>query len=237
MRRYVPDSISSRRPEAIVICRLHTLPDSLRRREGGLHAAESADTYDAAAHASAHVGHAAERWVLQAPILILHILHVEGLRQDLLLLLVSFEDFAQVFEALFAVFVQILNQLFLFDDLRHLLTEGQLGAGVFGQSVVAFDDVFEESGARLILNLRDHHVIEHRRYGIKPLGGLAQVIQSGVVEENLLNDECGDGLAELGTPFHDPKAQRYYLSLQQEADDFCVVYFHEGADNAQRCKT
>lgn len=76
------------------------------------------------------------------------------------MLLVCFQDFAEVFQALFAVFVQVLYKLLLLDNLWHVLTKCQLGACVLRQTVVALYDVLEQARAHLVvLDLRDHHVV------------------------------------------------------------------------------
>ena len=142
------------------------------------------------------------------------------------------QDFAQILEALLAVVVQVLDELLFLHDLGHVLAQGQLRSGVLCQAIVALDDVLEEASAWLVLNLGNHHVVENCAHGEESLSRLAEVVQSGVVKQYLLDYEGCNGLAQLSASLHDSKAQRYYLCLKKEADDLRVVNFHEGTDDS-----
>lgn len=123
--------------------------------------------------------------------------------------------------------------MFLLDDLGHVLTERQLGPRILSQSVVALDDVLEQPGARLVLDLSDHHVVEDGAHGEEALRRLAEVVQTRVIKENFLDDECRYGLTELRTSLHDPETQRYYLCLKEEADDRRVIHLDQGTDDSK----
>jgi hypothetical protein len=60
-----------------------------------------------------------------------------------------------------------------------------------------------EQADRLLLHQLGDHVAQNRAYGIEPLVGVADVGKTHVVEQDLLYDEDGDGLAELRAGLHD----------------------------------
>jgi hypothetical protein len=87
---------------------------------------------------------------------------------------------------------------------------------------------------RLLIHQLRNHITQDRPYGIKSLVRLADVLQSHVVEQDLLHDEDGDGLAEFRTGFHDAQAERDDFGGEEEIDYVCAVVFDEGADDAER---
>jgi hypothetical protein len=54
-----------------------------------------------------------------------------------------------------------------------------------------------EEASRLGLDKLSHHVAQDRSNGIEPLVSGANVVESIVVEEDLLNNENSNGLAKL----------------------------------------
>lgn len=62
--------------------------------------------------------------------------------------------------------------------------------------------MLKESDCLLIHKLGDH-VRQHRADRVEALVSLANVLQAHVVEEDLLNDEDGNSLAELRPGLHD----------------------------------
>lgn len=102
-----------------------------------------------------------------------------------------FQDFAEVLEALFAVFIKILNQTLFLYDFGHILTKGQLSTRVLSQSVIAFDDVFKKSGGWLFNDLCNHHVVQNGAHCQESLCGLTEVVETLIIEQDLLNDESG----------------------------------------------
>lgn len=79
-----------------------------------------------------------------------------------------------------------------------------------------------------------HHITQHAAHGVKPLVSLADIIQAHVVEQDLLHDEDGDRLAELGAGLHDAEAERDDLGGKEEVDHVGGVVLNEGADHAER---
>ncbi len=57
---------------------------------------------------------------------------------------------------------------------------------------------------------------------------LADVLKARVVEENLLDNECGDCAGELAARLHDAQAQRDELGGQQEAHHVRLVRLRVG---------
>ena len=75
--------------------------------------------------------------------------------------------------------------------------------------------MFEEaSRCHLVLSLRNNHIIENGGHGEEALSCLTKMTQARIVEQNLLNDKRGDGLAELGAAFHYSQAQWDDLRLK-----------------------
>ena len=68
---------------------------------------------------------------------------------------------------------------------------------------------------------------------VEPVVSLADVVEASLVQENLLKDEGGDGLAELGAALHDPQTQRDDLRGQEEVDHLLLVRLDQGADHAE----
>jgi hypothetical protein len=68
-----------------------------------------------------------------------------------------------------------------------------------------------------------NHVAEHSPDGVESFVGVTDIRQSSFVEKDLLHDEYGHSLGELGSGFHDAEAERYYLCRQQKVDDGAVI--------------
>ena len=68
---------------------------------------------------------------------------------------------------------------------------------------------------------------------LEPVVGLADVEEARVVQEDLLHDEGGDGLAQLGAVVHDPQAERDDLGGQEEVDHLPLVGLDQGADHPE----
>jgi hypothetical protein len=65
---------------------------------------------------------------------------------------------------------------------------------------------------------------------------LANVGETDVVEENLLDDEDGDSFAEFRAGFHDAKAKRNDFGGKKEVNHFRGVVLDESANDAKGCK-
>ena len=59
---------------------------------------------------------------------------------------------------------------------------------------------------RLLLHELGNHVAQDGPDSVKAFVGMANVRETDVVKKDLLNDENGDRLAELGARLHDPQA-------------------------------
>ena len=83
-----------------------------------------------------------KRRELQIRILVLDILELKLLSNiDFLLLVVHGKHLLKIFEAFFAVLIKIFHKLLFLHDLRHVLTQSQLGSGVLSKPIVALNDV------------------------------------------------------------------------------------------------
>lgn len=87
---------------------------------------------------------------------------------------------------------------------------------------------------RLTLDQCCDHVGEHGADGVESLVRLADVLQAEVVEEDLLDDEDGDGLGEFGTGLHDSKAERDDLCGQKEVNHVGVFVLLQSAEPRDR---
>ena len=72
---------------------------------------------------------------------------------------------------------------------------------------------------RLLLDELRDHIAEHRAHSVETLVGSTYVVQSMIVEEDLLDNEDSDSLAELRSRLHDPKAKWNDLGCQEEVND------------------
>jgi len=86
---------------------------------------------------------------------------------------------------------------------------------------------------RLLIHQLRHHVTKHSPHGIEPLIRLANILQTHVVEQNLLDDEDSNRLAEFRAGLHDTQTERDDFGGEEEVDDFAAVVFDEGADDAE----
>ena len=89
----------------------------------------------------------------------------------------------------------------------------------------------------LLLHQLRNHIAQDRSHSIESLICGADVVQSMIIEENLLDDEDGHCFAELRTGFHYSKAQRNDFCGQQEVDDIRRIVFDKSPDDAEGCKT
>lgn len=100
----------------------------------------------------------------------------------------------------------------------------------------ATDNVLEQADS-LLLDELVHHVAKHSAHGIEALISLADVGKAGVVQQDLLDDEYRDSLAEFGASLHDAQAERYDLGGKKEVDNLRRVVFDQCANDTKRCET
>ena len=68
-----------------------------------------------------------------------------------------------------------------------------------------------------------YHIAQHRPHGIEPLIRMADIRQTRLVQQDLLNDEDSNSLGELRAGLHDPQAEWDYLRREQEVNHGRVV--------------
>jgi hypothetical protein len=93
---------------------------------------------------------------------------------------------------------------------------------IVAKAEIAPHDMLEQSHS-LRLHKLVHHIAQHSSNSIEPLIGVADIRQASLIEQNLLNDEDGDGFGELWARLHDTKAKGYDLGREEEVDDGVVV--------------
>lgn len=71
----------------------------------------------------------------------------------------------------------------------------------------------------LLLHQLANHVAEDSADSVEALVRGTDVVQAIVIEQNLLNDEDGNSLGQLGAGFHNPQAEGNDFSRQEEVDD------------------
>ena len=76
---------------------------------------------------------------------------------------------------------------------------------------------------RLGLHQLVYHVAQHSPHGVEPLVSVADVRQTRLVQQDLLNDEDRNSLGKFGTSFHDPQAERDYFRREEEVNHGRVV--------------
>lgn len=127
------------------------------------------------------------------------------------------------------------------------LTEGRIAEGrreaspeslpcsrIVAQAEVTANDVLQQPDSARFFDARDH-VGEDSANSVEALVGLANVGEADVIEQDLLDNEDGDGLAELAAGLHDSQTQGDDLGAEEERNDLAVVgLLDERADDAER---
>jgi hypothetical protein len=80
---------------------------------------------------------------------------------------------------------------------------------------------------RLALHQLVYHIAQHSADSVKAFVRLADIGEPEVVEEDLLDDEDGDGFGEFGAGLHDAEAEGDDLGGEEEVDDVGVVVLLE----------
>ena len=106
----------------------------------------------------------------------------------------------------------------------------------FNSPKEAAHDMLKETSGLLLHQLGDH-VAEDRTDGVKPLVGSADIIETIVIQQNLLYNEYGHGLAQFGAGFHDSETKRNDLCSQEKIDNFGGVVLNQSTNDSEACKT
>ena len=106
-----------------------------------------------------------------------------------------------------------------------------MSSWILGESEITLDDVFQKACCWL-LKLSLDHIVEDSADGEKSLCRHAKVIQSIIVEQDLLDNEGSDSLRQICAPLHDPQTKRNDLCLQEEVDDRWIINFDKGSYNS-----
>ena len=115
---------------------------------------------------------------------------------------------------------------------RKTLTKSLAGASVVRESQVAADYVLQQPLAGLLAQLYHHLAQDHGHVG-EPVVGLTDVVEPSLVQQDLLEDEGGHSLAQLGAALHDPQTQWDDLRGEEEVDHLLLVRLHEGPDDPE----
>lgn len=112
-------------------------------------------------------------------------------------------------------------------------------SGIIGESKIASDYMLQQADRLLNLELRDH-IRQNCSNCIKALVSLTNIVQTHVIQENLLNDKnCNLNkkrdycFRKFTASFHNSKAERYNLSRQEEVDYFAIVILNQCSYNSK----
>ena len=94
-----------------------------------------------------------------------------------------------------------------------------------------------EKSYGLLFDKLVHHIAQDGSNGIEALVGLADVCKTNVIQQDLLDNEDGNGFTELGTRLHDAQAQRDDFGCQEEIDDLGRIILDESANDTKRRQT
>jgi hypothetical protein len=95
------------------------------------------------------------------------------------------------------------------------------------------NNVLEEPHS-LLFNQLVHHIAQNGAHGVEALISLADIAQPDVIQQNLLDDEDSNSLAELRSSLHDAETEGDDFGGEKEVDDLGGVILHQGADHAER---
>ena len=104
--------------------------------------------------------------------------------------------------------------------------------GVVREAEVAADAVLQKTDRGGRDKIVDH-VAEDLADGEKSIGCGAHISEAAVVQQYLLHNKGGNGLAKFGSRTHYSQAQRYYLRLEEEVDDLGIVHLYQSPNDTQ----
>jgi hypothetical protein len=85
----------------------------------------------------------------------------------------------------------------------------------------------------LLVHELSNHITQDGTHSIKALICLTNILQAHVIQQDLLNDEYRNGLAELGAGLHDAEAERNDLGCEEEVDHFRAVVLDQGSNDTK----
>ena len=94
-----------------------------------------------------------------------------------------------------------------------------------------------EKSHGLLVDQLSYHIAKDCADSVESLVSLTDVLQAHVVKQYLLDDEDGNGFAELGSSLHDTEAQRDDLRGEEEVDDLGGVILDQSANDTERGQT
>lgn len=109
-------------------------------------------------------------------------------------------------------------------------------SGIVAKAQEAAYDMLKKT-CSLLLNELGHHVAEDGANSVESLVSGANVVQAIVVEQNLLHNEDGDRLAQLGSCLHNTQTQWDDLGSQEEVDNLGRIVLNQSPNNTERSKS
>jgi len=126
---------------------------------------------------------------------------------------IASQGFTQVLQTLLGSFIKYIHELRVPSNDWDVLLQSQQCSRILRESVVASNDVLKEARNGLVLLTRNH-VVENSAYCEEPLCCLTQVVQSLLIQEDLLDYKRGHSLRKISASFHDPKTKGNNFSLK-----------------------
>lgn len=93
-----------------------------------------------------------------------------------------------------------------------------------------------EQTSRLLLHQLGDHVAKHCTHSIETLVRGADVVETVVVQQDLLDDKDGNGLGQLGACLHNSQTEGDNFGSQEKVDDLGRVVLNQGADDSKTSK-
>lgn len=90
-----------------------------------------------------------------------------------------------------------------------------------------------EKPSCLLFHKLCNHVTEDSANSVETLVGSADVVQTVIIQQDLLNYEDGHSLAELRSGLHDAEAEGDDLGGQEKVDDFGRIILDKGTNDAE----
>lgn len=96
--------------------------------------------------------------------------------------------------------------------------------------------MLQQSDGLALLQLHNH-ITQYGAHSVEALIGLADIVETHIIEEYLLHNEDGDSLAEFRASLHDSQAEWDNLGGEEKVDDIGGVVLDKGANDAKRGET
>ena len=91
-----------------------------------------------------------------------------------------------------------------------------------------------EQPHRLLLHQLRDHIAQNGPNRIESLVGCANICKTNIIEQDFLDNEDGDGLAEFGAGLHDAETQGNNLGRKEEVNNIRRIIFNQRTNDTER---